>query len=568
MKYRSLILAIILLVAVQMAAQAQTDFSFFGLGRAILSNDRLTGNAVENDNTTPNKGVAGYALFDLGGKLNINNTFGANFIFRMRNPYGSFYGNNTFFEFRQFQLTGKIGRIAKYEIGDLNFIATPYTMWNSDETYNTYEGDAFSMRRGIQRYENFNFGNQWRLQGIQTFSDFNFYKGIKNAKLNLWAVRTNSTNESTIPDRVMVGGRTVIKQSDLLSVGITVSDLTDIKINTSNYQYKNFVGTIDPKITIDKDKFTAQIMAETGFSSYTYANFTVDSSLNYTDYFYDAKASFLHKKSKLKVTAGYRYVGSQFFSPGAQTLRLNPNDSASTFTMWQNNSQLRPQDIYDRTTDERIYNRNINPVLNSYMPEFGNVTPYGDATPNRKGMSFGLATDTSLKKVSASANVDLLSEVIGEGTIDLRNYMSLRGGAAVHIHKFLNWEKALTVSVGVRQENTTRSGAAPVDFKSTLIDGGITAEFIKKLDFLAGVKMLNASGSEFRSTRSAYNQLQIFTPYDYNANQNVYSFGLRLRFTTNSYLSANYNILQFNNKFDNTLSYNRSQMFVNYTLSF
>jgi hypothetical protein len=568
MKYRSLILAIILLVAVQMAAQAQTDFSFFGLGRAILSNDRLTGNAVDGDNSTINKGVAGYALFDLGGKLNINNAFGANFIFRMKNPYGSFYGNNTFFLFRQFQLTGKIGRVARYEIGDINFQATPYTMWNTDETFNNYESDAFAMRRNIQRYENFNFGNQWRLQGVQTFSDFNLYKGVKNIKLNLWALRTNSSNESTVPDRIMVGGRTVIKQSDLFSIGITVNDLTDVKINTSNYQYKNFVGTIDPKITFDKEAFNLQLMAETGISSYTYSNFTADSSLTYNDNFVDAKAAFVHKKSKIKLMGGYRYVGAQFFSPSAQTMRLNPNDSASTFTMWQNNSVKRPQDLYDRTTDEKIYNRNITPVLGSYMPEYGNVTPYGDATPNRKGASFGIMSDTSLKSVTYSANVDLLSEIIGEGTISLRKFTSIRGGAAVHFHKIFGWEKLFTISAGTRYENTTRDGSASVDFHSYLHDAGLTIEFLKKLDLLLGAKLNIASGLEYRSARNTYNQLTTYSPYNYNATQRMYSFGLRLRFTTNSYLSANYNIFQFDNKLNEALSYNRSQMFVNYTLSF
>ncbi len=80
--------------------------------------------------------------------------------------------------------------------------------------------------------------------------------------------------------------------------------------------------------------------------------------------------------------------------------------------------------------------------------------------------------------------------------------------------------------------------------------------------------MLMAEGLEYRSARNVYNQLTIYTPYNYNATQSVYSFGLRLRFTTNSYLGANYNMMQFDNKYNDALSYNRSQMFVNYTLSF
>src|SRR6185312_2828425 len=74
-----------------------TTFKIGGLGRSILTSDKLDGNLVDNDTISPAKGLGGYTLFDLNMDLTINKIFNANTILRVKNPYGSFYGQDTKF---------------------------------------------------------------------------------------------------------------------------------------------------------------------------------------------------------------------------------------------------------------------------------------------------------------------------------------------------------------------------------------------------------------------------------------------------------------------------------------
>ncbi|MBY0424560.1 MAG: hypothetical protein K2Q22_02900, partial [Cytophagales bacterium] len=232
------------------------------------------------------------------------------------------------------------------------------------------------------------------------------------------------------------------------------------------------------------------------------------------------------------------------------------------------NSVQRQQTLFDRFTDENIYNRNISPVLYNFLPQFGNVTPYGVATPNRRGVSLGLATDTSLKLVDAEFGVDLLSEIIGESTPDLRKYTVIKGGASINIHKIINWKKRFVLMGGIRNESTTRNGQSSVDFKSTLVDAGLAVEFIKNVEIMGGLKLLNASGNEYTSSRDQFNLISV-TPSLLNlkVNQLIYSAGVKIRFTDRSFFIVNYNVGGYKDLLNDDKSYSNNQLFFNYTLS-
>ncbi|MBY0425122.1 MAG: hypothetical protein K2Q22_05750, partial [Cytophagales bacterium] len=170
-------LSLVLVVSSIYTVFGQAEFGVNGYGRAVLTYNNLEGNILEKpskDTSSTKKGVSGYFLFDLTTKLKLNNDFSANAIVRVRTPYGSFFGQNVQFQFRQFQLKGRIGNNIKYEIGDIDIEATPYTVYNSPEIFHTYEADVFKTRRNILEYENFINGNVWRLQGVQGFAKYNF----------------------------------------------------------------------------------------------------------------------------------------------------------------------------------------------------------------------------------------------------------------------------------------------------------------------------------------------------------------------------------------------------------
>jgi hypothetical protein len=237
--------------------------------------------------------------------------------------------------------------------------------------------------------------------------------------------------------------------------------------------------------------------------------------------------------------------------------------NTSTSTIYNRN-----QVLVDRFTQENIYNRGINPVLYSYNPYYNVIYPYGDATPNRKGISAGIETDTSLKVIKADARLDLINEVIGEGVAETKSFTGVRGGLELNVGRLIDSKRRISIIGGARYESAKRDGLAAVDFKTMTIDAGISLEVVKRLDFLLGAKLLSASGTEFIAVRDEFNNITDFSFYNNtDVKQNVYSAGLKLRFAENSYFTVNYNVSP--NEFSHSAepnSYSINQLFFHYTM--
>lgn len=554
----------IFLLSTQVVLKAQTEFSLDALGRSVFTNNKLDGDLVAKDSTSDKKGVSGYVLFDLGTNLKYKDLLQANAILRVKSPFGAAFGQPTIFQFRQFQLIGKINRNINYEIGDINVELTPYTVFNANEIFSTYESDIFKNRRNVVEYENFIFGNVWRLQGAQSRAKFDFEKGIKSIKLYGFGTRTNATNNTTNPDRMLAGGRVGIVQSDRFEIGANYTGLLDVTVDRVDVLYKSNVVTGDIKYSLDKDNFGLEAKYEGGISTYNFTQKSLKLDSSFNDYFYDARLMLKIKPAKIKITGGYKEVGPQFYSPAAQTVRLDPSINSGLFPTV--GGVQRTQTLYDRTTQENLYNRSINPVFYAFNPVFGNIDPYGAATPNRRGFSFGLASDTSIKFVSATLNYTSQAEIIGEGTPEKRKFTGINGGVNLDIAKLVLSKKLINLTVGGRQETTTRDGSASIDLKTTILDAGLTVETFKKFDLMVGLKTVNAKGNEWLGTRNVMNQLQNFNEVKFDIKQNIYALGARVRFADKSYLIINYNVS--NSAFGNSegSDYAIKQLFLNYTI--
>jgi hypothetical protein len=568
MKYKVGYIVFVFLLSVCSASYGQVQFNFNGLGRAIVTTNKIDGPTLQNDSLSPSKGVSGYTLFDLQPNLVINNNVRANAILRLRNPFGSFYGANTTFAFRQFQIMGKIGKVVEYEIGDIYLGMTKFTLHKPEEIFSDYESDIHAMRRNVLEYENFVQGNLWRLQGVQGKSLFGFKKGIKTLGVNVFATRTNASNNQTVPDRILAGGRIGIVQSEYIALGANYISMLDVKVNQDAVEYSNSVITGDVRLTLNRDKFLVQLDGEFGMSNFKNVQVIDTTTVKYSDYATEAGLKGVFKPAKVKLFATYRSVGAQYTSPGAQTARLNVDQSLWLFNKINNATTNRNLTLYDRLTDEQLYNRSLSTVLYNFLPQYGNITPYGAATPNRTGIIAGLGTDTSAKIINAEASILLFNELIGEGVADKRAFTGIQGGLKFNFGDLLKLNRKMSINVGVRQETTTRSGAAPIDFKSMLVDLGTTLETFKKLDVLVGVKLLNASGNEYLSTRDQYNMLNSFNEYNVDLKEMITSFGLRVRFSDRSYLSGTYNTSVYKETQFYNYNYNLKQAFFNYTLIF
>ena len=555
-----------------MAVNAQSaKFSLNGLGRSVLTNSAISGPAVDADNTIQKSGVSGYNLFDLQTNLAVDSNFQAMAILRAKSPFGSFFGAATTFEFRQFKMMGNLGEF-KYEIGDVRIEMTPFTVYNNYIVDPTYESQIFAQRREIQEYENFNQGNSWLLQGVAGQYFWKVGKEGAGLGVSAFTTRNTATNEVTVPDRLLSGGRLEYRLTKDLIIGANAVSMYDISLLTSDFDYSNNVFTGDISYKLENDDFIVDAKLEGGLSMYAYSEFVdLDTIIDqtdtaYSDGFVDLNVGFTLKEQKLRFDVSGRRVGVLFSSPAAQSRRFNPLQTPNMLSNIE--GAARYQSLYDRTTAEELYNSKIMPTMMSYNYAYNRSTPYGKATPNRMGGSLRVGTDTSNHNLDASAKFTYLTEIQGEGTADLRTFMVASGGANVHIGKMLDVSRAIDVNVGARFEDTKRSGAAPVSYASLLVDAGFAVEVLKRIDLLAGMKYISAEGNEYSTVLDGFNLISNFQAFDGKYTETMLSFGARIRFSPFQSFVVNYNLSNnsaTDNVTNNTTGYNLGQLFFNYT---
>ncbi len=558
-----------------------------GLGRALVTGNWLQGNALQADpNTTPaqqkdttsaRKATDGYTLFDLGVNAQPNEALRAHATLRLINSFGGFYGDGSQFLFRQIRLDGVVSKRVKYELGDIDLQLSPYTLYNFSEVYNDYESTVLGLRRSVVEYENFNFGNKWRLQGAHLQTSLRFNSKVERLGIRFFATRNRRYTAPTSPDRFLIGGRLELLQSRNFRIGGNYTYLFDapLTVTSADVINKNSVYTLDFKANHFTDNIDYSLFGEVGTSVNKYNLSGVD-SINKSDYFYDLGASAKYKPWLLTVFVKYRNVGADFFSSGAQTRRIydysRPGNLDLFNAMANAPGDIRPTALLDLVSDQTLRNLNLQSVLMSYNPIYNNITPYGQATPNRKGLTVGASLGSMEKLFKADVVTDLLSEVVSEGDSvgkELRKFLGVRGGVALNAHQLLKFEKHVIFSLGARYENTSRSGLNKVDLSSTLLDAGLDIEVFKRFDVLFGYKYITASGNEFIYSRDAYNQISGNpTLFQANVNQGLLSYGVRYRFSKNTYFTMNGVHQAYVNNDAKNLNYNINQVFFNYTMIF
>lgn len=545
--------------------------TFSGLGRAVVDNTQFK----DIDSSKIGKNTRGYTLFDLGINAQPNDEFKASVILRLRNEFGGFFGNGASFEFRQMRLEGILGKVVKYEIGDIDVGLTKYTVYNSDEIYRDYESDIFKTRRDIVNYENFYIDNKWRLQGLNASTAFNFTKGIEKLTIRTFGARTRQSNYFTSPDRFLYGGKIGIVQSKFFELGLNYTGFSDMASTTLQNQnkYSNHVFTTDFKVNVDLEKVTLGLNGEVGLSTYK-VQYNEKDSVKRDDNFFDITAFAKFKDLNLKVYGGYKYVGYYFLSPGAQTQRIYLNGTPDLFPTYLGTANPRGQLLFDRFTQEYggMNNRSIVPYLQQYNILYNNVNPYGAATPNRSGFNFGAAYEDKKGILKTDAKLEALGELVNDGDelTEKRKYTILTGGARFNVGKLVGWEKTLAFTTGLKRETTSRTGANKVDLKSLLLDAGVEAEVYKKFFLLAGYKSLNVKGNEVSLFRDGFNNeltsgLQL---YQFDLNQNILSGGLKYNFNQTNVFNVQVLHTSVKDKLDSKNDLGLTQIYFVYTLKF
>ena len=448
---------------------------FVGAARSEMSQLGLSTDATVNDTVTPGKISSGHALIDLGVKITPNSSTEILGMIRINNAVGGFWGSGVTFDVRQLYARGVVANAFRYQIGNIDYKLSPFTCFNHDADRLIPVTGVQRIKQDIVDYETFHTkNNTWRQQGAAVDFGVNFSTFVESIKFNGFIMRLNPSNLGNVFERFYGGGNMIVTQSKYFSIGINHASAFDlIGSATAANAYRNNVSTVTYQITGATKKWKALLAGETGISSSFYTN-TTENSLS--DFFIDGKLSIAHKPTKLRADVGYLNVGADFRSIGAQSRRVDFSRQKTVYERYTNDQVVRPLSTYDLFQNNVLYNNSIAPGLAKHNVAYNNVLPYGKATFNRKGVYTSVGFTDSTGIFNAQIDGYFLSEIRGQGTLNLRKFTLVKGTTSVNIHKLLKWKKDVVFTAGAAYQETKRSSDfvfERIQLSSLLYNAGI-----------------------------------------------------------------------------------------------
>lgn len=536
-----------LLMHQQLMAQTdQPKFSVNGAARSIFFLDALEQDLITPDTITPAKSNAGHALVDLGINVRPDDNIEVQGMIRIRNDFGGFWGSGVTFDVRQLYVKGVLKNIVRYQLGDINYKLTPYTLYNSDHELSQNSPVLFNHLSEVVRYDNFyDIDNTWRQQGAAVDFGLNFSSVIDEMQFNLFTSRVVPSNLSSVNDRLFSAFNIGIVQSKYLQLGLNYANLYDLKGTSKNDQLlSNPVWTGSAALHYNLSNFQLSATGEAGTSSTII--FEDLQAPEMTDAFFDTRFEVEYVPAGVLLSVGVKRVGPDFRSPGAQTKRIHFGAFPAAFERITNDQILRPLTMMDLMRETSLYNRQIQHGLMEFNPLYDNITPYGAASPNRQGFDVGVTYTTKDEDLELSASFLSQTEVRGQGTTNLRSFTRIEAGIIYNLAaSLLNSERLLDVSAHMRLDQTSRvadaEGIPTVDLSTSIVGLGLEAELIKQLDLVAGYQVHAFSGFELLNTRNEYGEIINFSELTADGFQQMWGSGLRFRFSEKVYIMAQWN---------------------------
>ncbi|HEY8401815.1 MAG TPA: hypothetical protein VIK89_11155 [Cytophagaceae bacterium] len=553
---------------------AQDDKIKFGAySRAIQETNRLG----KEDTTHADQTSSGHVLVDLGININPDKNTEIQAIMRLKSELGGFFGAGTSAELRQLYIKGLIAKVVGYQVGDIYLKLSPFTLYNNYSEGSVNEAKIFSdLRNDYAYYENLNRGNYWWRQGAHGDFTLAMDNPIKAIRFDAFFVKNRGV-VGTNPASFQAGGRVLFNPAGKFNLGINYINLFDVGATiNSGESSRNPVVSVEPNLLIDKGNYKLRFFGEAAYAQQNFIDTGIVKTFpveDYADLALNAGAGIELNKG-LTFKAGYRYVGPEFVSSGAQSKRVNFFNTPHIFPLYGNRtfSQIqRTPTIYDLVRDPSIYNPYITTTWMAYDIRLSNALPYGTATPNRAGIWLDAGYKDSLEIIKANIHTELLGNVTGEGTKEKKKYSIVEGTVDFNVAKLIGFKKRLAVNGGYRLENTKRGGDSlvKVGLTSHLIDGGIEAEVFKNLDLLLGAKMLFSEGNEVLIGLDQFNRpipgdIQRF---NYNSNFSMLAMGLKYRFSKRTYITAQYHTFEYKEKVVDA-GYSLNQFLIFFNMSF
>lgn len=541
---------------------------FVGAARSEMSQLGLSTDATVNDTVTPGKISSGHALIDLGVKITPNSSTEILGMIRINNAFGGFWGSGVTFDVRQLYVRGVVANAFRYQIGNIDYKLSPFTCFNHDADRLIPVTGVQRIKQDIVDYETFHTkNNTWRQQGAAVDFGVNFSTFVESIKFNGFIMRLNPSNLGNVFERFYGGGNMIVTQSKYFSIGINHASAFDlIGSATAANANRNNVSTVTYQLNGATKKWKALLAGETGISSSFYTN-TTENSLS--DFFIDGKLSIAHKPTKLRADVGYLNVGADFRSIGAQSRRVDFSRQNTVYERYTNDQVVRPLSTYDLFQNNVLYNNSIAPGLAKHNVAYNNVLPYGKATFNRKGVYTSVGFTDSTGIFNAQVDGYFLSEIRGQGTLNLRKFTLVKGTTSVNIHKLLKWKKDLVFTAGAAYQETKRSSDfvfERIQLASLLYNAGIDLEFADQFHVMLGINSFQVKGNESIADRDENDVVVNFNEIHLNGNERIYSTGIKYDFSDKIFLTAMVDWFDFN--YQDTTPYKMNQFMIIYSMKF
>lgn len=567
------LLVCIMLFSMHALAQETRKFSFVGGARGIFYGDDLKEDLPEADTVTAPKINSGHVLADLGINIRPNKSTEIQGMIRIRNDYGGFWGSGVSFDVRQLYIKGVIGGIFRYQLGDINYKMTKYTLWNSNQEIVSNMPVVFQQQTdNLVNYDNFySQDNSWRQQGGAAEFGLVFNKYVQELQFHGVTTRMKASNNNTLNDRLFSGLNLYLVQSGYFEAGFNYANVYDIpgtSNNTTIFHNPVITGTL--KFIYDREEWKSNIVAEFGNSKTSYDEDTLAPELK--DQFFDVTASVKNVQSGFSVSAGLQRIGPDFRSPGSQTKRINYTAYPAAYQRITNDQILRPITMMDLMRESDLYYTQLNSNLTEMNPGYDNITPYGAATPNRQGWSIGASWQKETIPVSAAVAWTSLEEVRGQGTLEPHHYSRLDLSAESDINRFLkNYSRLIHASFSYRMDATKRDAEElikPVDLKTNVASFGLEIETFKSLDVMLGFQSLSYNGFDFMAIRNNYSEVINFAEYEADGKETMAALGLRYRFTEKIFLTGQMSNLKVEDSTGEIPTYRIQQFMLLFQMSF
>jgi hypothetical protein len=565
---------------------------FNGYGRSLIQQTGIGGTITDTDTLSVESLSDGEFLLDLAVNAQPNDVTEVQGVIRVRNEFGGFFGSGVTVEVRELWARGIIADVLRYRVGDMDLALTPYTLYlpEADGVINTPA--LFRPLREVIYHDEFYTGfNERRFQGGRLDFGLAFEQGIEAAEVRAFLARLRSTDFLDVPTRFIGGGRvgaTFGPYDSQAKLGANLAYIwDDLDSGEANTGIRNAVVSLDGDLTVlDGDALDLHVVGEGGWSSVERAMETDEAEeeppaeedpafAEDTDTFIEIGLASTFEGPQVGVSALFVNVGPEFYSAAAQSKRIDYTRAKSFYNRIGTDRDLRGVTLFDLTRDEALYTFRIADELMAYDPRYGNVLPYGRATPNRRGVRFGVAyapTDGALGDVvDAALDLAVLREIRGQGTDELKDFVLLRGEADLHVGEYLGWDRALTFTLGSQYESTSRDGepVEEVDLTSLLFEAGVAAEVYDRLDLLVGVKFRSSDGRDYLPVIENFNDVADFSaPFVTDDQEALFGTGLRYRFSDEIYLTVQFQRFSYSDDATPADDYTLNQVFALYTMTF